>query len=251
MRKNVFLILLVTAVFLAVGTASQNAKAADDPVEAIRNAKTPVHLHSLAPGDDLVDAWADVANSQWESMYPPATYGHTWICSTGQDKPLVGWLSHSDKLKIEHSVTHNWIWVFVDTVTITLVVDDGAGYVAYLEFRNPPDPDNLVELITEPAMPVWNPLHEIWPTYCSEYTITGFTDNSAPANGIIDTGDQIQTNGDTWWTVVDVAVDIEVFSIPDPQVPTMTQWGIIVLVALIIASAIFIMVRRRKATVAA
>lgn len=35
------------------------------------------------------------------------------------------------------------------------------------------------------------------------------------------------------------------------ETPTLTQWGVIILVALIIASAIFIMVRRRRATVPA
>jgi hypothetical protein len=36
-----------------------------------------------------------------------------------------------------------------------------------------------------------------------------------------------------------------------PAVPTLTQWGAIILVALLIASAVFIMLRRRKATVPA
>ena len=255
MCKNIFLILLVTAVFLAVGTASQNAKAADDPVEAIRSAKTPVYMHSLAGGDSLVHDRPSLVCTWWHSIYPPATYCHIWHVVAERDNgiPL---LNPGDKLKIEHSVTHNWIWVYVDDVTITLYLKSEAfpDSFMYVEFVNgyaDVGPAFVEEAIYPPVE--CDTLHEIWPKFCERYHLHSWEDNG---NGYLDSCDVIDlvhevTQDTTWWHVEDVAIDILVFSVADPTIPTMTQWGVIILVALIIASAIFIMLRRRKATIAA
>jgi len=70
--------------------------------------------------------------------------------------------------------------------------------------------------------------------------------------------------GNLWDTAFDVALAFslnpptqEVDAIeaypqqPRPQTPALTEWGLIILVALLIASTIFVMLRRRKAAVPA
>ncbi|MCK4404206.1 MAG: hypothetical protein KAW02_03870 [candidate division Zixibacteria bacterium] len=252
MRKNILLIVLVAAIFVFVGAMSNSAKAADDPVDLIKNAKTPVHLHSLAPGDELVHPLESWISTMWHSLYPPATYCHVWHVIDERDNGIPG-LNPSDKLKIEHVPDGSWVWVHVEEVTKTLKLSrvefpDDTMYVEYTGGY-----DSLMNPETDPDYhPVSTWWHEIVPEFCTFYHLTNWVDNGdgelsfCDQIDLTDTLDQV-----TSWHVEDVATDILVQSIPDPTVPTMTQWGVIILVVLILASAIFIMVRRRRATVPA
>ena len=48
----------------------------------------------------------------------------------------------------------------------------------------------------------------------------------------------------------DVAIDIEVHSIDPPdKIPSVTSWGLVILVVLLLASAVFIFLRRKKVMV--
>ncbi len=241
MRKNISLIVLVAAIFVFVGALSNSAKAADDPVEAIRNAKTPVHLHSLAPGDDLVHDLTTWIGTTWHSLYPPATYCHVWEVIDERDNGIPG-LNPSDKLKIEHVPDGSWIWVHVEDVTITLKLSNVSAptETMYVEFSG--GADSLDYPIPNPVSTWW---HEVWPVWCEWWHIDAI-DGGPP----LQTCKIITINGQDWH-VEDVATDLLVQSIPDPTVPTMTQWGVIILVVLIVGSAVFIMVRRRRVPVPA
>jgi hypothetical protein len=50
------------------------------------------------------------------------------------------------------------------------------------------------------------------------------------------------------WHVEDIATDIEVIT-KAPEVPTTTEWGLVVLAALLVASAVFVYLRRKKVMV--
>jgi hypothetical protein len=241
MRKNIFLILLLATIFVFVGTIN-NTKAADDPVEFIKNAKTPVYLHSLAPGDNLVhNLPSQVGDSTWHSLYPHQVYCHYWDVIDQYDNGIPG-LNPSDWLKLRHHTMGNSVWVHVEEVTLTLklartIPPFDTMYVEYTGGY-----DSLEYPIMNPVSTWW---HEIWPVYCPYFHLDA-----------IDPGPPLQTCrnitlGGIVWHVEDVAIDILVLSGPVPRTPTMTQWGVIVLVALIVGSAVFIMLRRRRATVPA
>lgn len=258
MRKNIFLIVLVAALFVFVGALSNSAKAADDPVDLIKNAKTPVYLHSLAGGDSLVHENPTMISTWWHSIYPPNTFCHVWHVIDEVDNGIPG-LNPSDKLKIEHQETGSWVWVHVEEVTITLILTLEPDHLdtMYVEFENgwTDVGADFVDLAIHPPV-VCDTLHEIRPQFCERYHLSSWIDDPLNPDGMLSICDTIDithlgTEEVTWWHVEDVAIDILVQSIPDPTVPTMTQWGVIVLVALLLASAIFIMVRRRKATVPA
>lgn len=258
MRKNIFLIVLVAALFVFVGALSNSAKAADDPVDLIKNAKTPVHLHSLAPGDDLVHNLPSLIGTQWHSLYPPNTYCHEWHVIDEVDNGIPG-LNPSDKLKIQYEGTGSWVWIHVDEVTITLILtlEPDHNDTMYVEFEKgwtyfegPEFVDSAILLPVE-----CDTLHEIRPQFCERYHLSSWVDSGEPFTQLsyCDTIDitHLGTEEVTWWHVEDVAIDILVQSIPDPTIPTLTQWGVIILAVLIVASAVFIMIRRKRATVPA
>jgi hypothetical protein len=357
MRKNIFLILLVAAIFVFVGTVHQSAKAVDDLVQFIKNAKTPVHFHSLAGGvtcipgisDSLINNQASVVGTWWHSIYPPNTFDSAfWKVQVQRDNGTFG-LNPSDTLRIGFYKTYppgapgDSLWVHVEDVTITLILTKEPDHLdtMYVEFVR--GWKNLHSAFVDSAIyppVVGDTLHEIWPEYSRIYQLTSWADSGLPHNtlscsdtidltewwhvisvtkdsvppnmtlwltmedrdgqgenrllkftgeigsdslnqalhnpvstwwheesphycnwwqihswidtpvmGILDSCDYVDFV--TYWHVEDVAIDIEVLSIPNPTVPTMTQWGIIILVALLIGSGVFVMLRRRKAAVPA
>ena len=183
MRKNILLIVMAAAVLLFVGSANNHSKAADDPVEAIKNSKTPVHFHSLAPGNTLITNWAQVNGSQWHSLYPPTTYCHKWTCIGGIDNGN-GLLSPSDRLKMQHNFSNQWLWTLVDGVTITLVLTLEPNHLdtMYVEFTG--GYDSLLYPISNPLYTRW---HEVLPEWCRIYEITEWIDNGDGELSICDT----------------------------------------------------------------
>lgn len=275
MRKNIFLILLVAAIFVFVGTVPQSAKAVDDPVQFIKNAKTPVHFHSMAGGvtcipgisDSLIHHQANVLGTWWHSIYPPVTFSAFWKVKAQIENGIFG-LNTSDKLKIGYYNSYppgtpgDSLWVHVENVTITLVLERHPTHAdtMYVEFErgwNRVD-SNFVNFAISNILPqsvVCDTLHEVWPVYSPRYHLSSWTATAPPHDSlrccdIIDLTN-LETMEVSDWHVIDVAIDIEVLSIPDPTVPTMTQWGIIILVALLIGSGVFVMLRRRKVAVPA
>jgi hypothetical protein len=144
-------------------------------------------------------------------------------------------------------LTEWWHVISVDSLGTGLWLEmedrDGQGANRILKFSGSAFPDSFYYVRQNPVSTWW---HEEEPDYCNWWHIASWIDNG---NGVLDSCDIIDFV--TYWHVEDVAIDIEVLSIPDPTVPTMTQWGLIVLVLLLIASAVFIGLKRRKAAVPA
>ena len=267
MRKNILLIVLMVTIFVFVGTMTKSAKAVDDPVSALKESKTTVHFHSMAGGDSLVHEFPTMVCTWWHAIYPPATYCSYWHVVDEIDNGD-GILSPCDKLKVRYYDSYpdgtpgDSVWVHVEEVTITLVLETepGQAETMYVEFEKgftDVGPAFVPEAIYEPV--VCDTLHEIWPEYCTRYHLSSWIDGQAQGEpgfdtlsfcDIIDITD-LETMDVTDWHVIDVAIDIEVLSIPDPKVPTMTQWGVIILAGLLVSSAVFIMLRRKKAAVPA
>lgn len=253
MRKNILLIVLIAAIFVFVGTMNKSAKAVDDPVNALKAAKHPVHLHSLAPGDELVHEYTSMIDTWWHSIWPPNTYCATWKV---QDEILneISGLDSCDKLELRYydslGVPLDSIWVHVVRVTKTLVLTREPERLdtIYVEFTGTRDSIHYANEF--PVCTWWHGIYpdtlpDGFPVYCEYFHI----DDIDPP-GFLETCKIVIVNGIPWH-VEDVAIDIMVHSIPDPKVPTTTQWGIIILVALIVSSGVFIMLRRRKAAVPA
>jgi len=246
MRKNILLIVLVAAIFVFVGAMSNSAKAADDPIEEIRNAKTPVHLHSLAGGtecnppysDSLVHELPSMICTWWHAIHPESVFCEIFHVVDERDNGIFG-LNRSDKLKLHHVATSKTIWVHVEEVTLTLILDSPVDTM-YVEFSG--GIDSLYEAINSDDCTWW---HEIYPTYCEWWHIDDVVEDPP-----LECCKNIIVNGEPYH-IMDMAIDIKVQSIPDPTVPTLTQWGIVILVLLILGSAIFIMLRRRKVPVPA
>ena len=264
MRKNILLIVLMAAIFVFVGTMNKSAKAVDDPVSALKESKTMVHFHSMAGGDSLVHEFPSMICTWWHGIYPPSVYCSYWHVVDEIDNGD-GILSPSDKLKVRYYDSYpdgtpgDSVWVHVEEVTITLVLEiepthDSIIYVEFEKGFTDVGPAFVEEAIYPPDI-VCDTLHEIWPEYCTRYHLSSWDDSGEPFGqlstcDIIDITD-LETTEVTYWHVIDVAIDIEVLSIPDPKVPTMTQWGVIILAVLLVSSAVFIMLRRKKAAVPA
>ena len=253
MRKNSFLVLLIMVAFLFAGFLVKSTAAADDPVSTLKGSKTPVHLHSLAGspagGDTLVDTLLSMMNTWWQSIYPPNTYNAIWKV---RDERYVPRLSKDDKLGLRYYSSYppgtagDSLWVNVSKVTLTLLLTRTTlpNDTLWVEFTGGGDslsPDSLNRALTDPVNTWW---HEVRPTWCNYYQITAI--NATPLQR-----SRNITMGGAIWHVEAVAIDIEVHSIPDPAVPTMTQWGVIILVVLLIGSAVFIGLKRRKVAVPA
>ena len=250
MRKNIFLIVLLATILVFVGAMNKGAKADVDPVEMIKNAKTPVYLHSLAGGDSLVLGLDSMVCTWWMSIYPSNTYPHVWHVIEERDT-LDSGLSPYDKLKIEYmgpgSGTGS-LWVDVLEVTKTLILTLAPLHedTMYIEYTG--GYDSLVNPATDPDyFPLGTWWHEIWPVYCPVYQIIEWIDNGDAFLSFCDT---ISFDGVDYWHVKDVAIDIEVHSIDPPdKIPSMTSWGLIILVVLLLASAVFIFLRKKKVMV--
>jgi hypothetical protein len=266
MRKNIFLILVLVAIFAFIGAMNQSAKAVDDPIEIIKNAKTPVNLHSLAGGiicnypysDSLVNDRPTQICSWWESIYPHNTFGAKYHVDNQNDNGTPG-LNPSDWLNLHHYWPNGdpggTVWVHVEDVMITLILTKEPAHLdtMYVEFvKSYKDVGSL--FVNEAIFPPveGDTLHEKWPEYSNLYVLSSWIDSGLPF-GQLSCSDTIDITGPlpastvTYWHVEDVAIDIAVLSNPYPQTPTMTQWGLIILVALIVGSAVFIMLRRRRA----
>lgn len=233
------------------------AESTDDPVEAIKNSKTPVQFSSEAGGDSLVHDRPSFICTRWHSIYPPAVYCHNWHCIDERLNDTPG-LNPCDTLKIEHTTTHNSVWVHVQEVSAGLMLTAPADSsdTMYLEFENGWSKLGI-GFADSAIFPPLNgdTLHEKRPINCQRYSIAGWKDHNN--NALLDVSDslalaRVGLQDTTWWQVRKVKTAMDVFSIPYPDVPTFTQWGVIVLVALLISSAVYITLRkRRKATMVA
>lgn len=277
MRKNTCVVLIGMALILIWGAASLNAVGPGDPMP-----KSGAVLHSLAPdtsevGDSLVTDISAIVCTWWRQLYECFNTYHVVDYRDNPRGTPDGILSKCDyiqvdlrkNLKIWGDPGSGWNyypadywqhWLHVDEVTVTLK----------LRRQDSPEDSCFVEYVGYSLAPLSDPTGGLWrsfwpPAYPPRPDSVAVLDQATTDAGHANPADTLHTCiyvhfvgdalglGDYWWHVEDVAIDIMVSfkNPPEAEVPTTTQWGIIVLVALIVGSAVFVMLRRRKATAAA
>jgi len=201
MRKNIFLILLVAVIFAFVAAISQSARAEEDPGLIIQNSKTPVHFHSLAPGDSLIHNQTTMVGTQWMSIYPSNTYPHTWNCIDQRYTPP---LSTSDTLRIQPDAGTT-VWVHVERVTVTLKLKKTTSPdTMYVEYSGGVSTDSVNRVRLHPVFTFW---HEVRPTFCQWWRINSWHDGqqSGPGHDTLstcDTLDIVKVADIEWWHVL-------------------------------------------------
>lgn len=203
MRKNIFLIVMLAAIFVFAGAMNKGAKADVDPVEMIKNAKTPVYFHSLAGLDSLVHEEPTQVCNWWMSIYPDNTYPHVWHVIGEKDNGIPG-LNPLDQLRIEYKGPGSgtgslWIDVLEVTKTLILTLEPDHLDTMYIEYTG--GYDSLMNPLTDPDYyPVCTWWHEIWPEFCRIYHLSSWVDTDG--GGYLSYCDTIDLT--EWWHVVSV-----------------------------------------------
>lgn len=145
-RKQILLLAVVVAVFLALPVAVQADSA-------------PKYLHAKAGLIDL----AHPVSTDWHELYPVFCTNYTlgnWV-DNGD-----GILSYCDFIEMHQNPDGEVEWYHVEEVTITVKGMDPSGeLIIYIEHNGGYDPD----AITNPVGTQW---HEIYPNFCTQYVIT-------------------------------------------------------------------------------
>lgn len=223
--------------------------------------KGPWILHSLAPGDSIV-RYSPYCTYWLQLLLYVRPYDSTFSC--WNDYHCYRWVDNGDGvLSTCDTVYMEWQTVggvprpdttcykmHVSNVTLTLK----------LKRQTPPKDSMYLEyvggLVFPPPPPVGTTWHEVWPLYSPTFQIDAAFKDSLHTT----TADTLRTciyvhfQGDDWWHVEDVSTDITLDSHIEtycPEIPTLTQWGLIILVILLISSGVFIGLKRRKRTVPA
>jgi len=143
----------------------------------------PPPLHegdiSLHNTDDYIPPDGDPIGTQWHELWP--NYCENWTLTSwfdnGDNK-----LSFCDYVDFTNNDTQEWRKFHVEWVgpTITVTHNSDDWYLDYIcnEYAD-------LQPITDPIGTYW---HEVWPTFCNTYLITGWEDNG---NGYLDSCDYI------------------------------------------------------------
>jgi hypothetical protein len=267
MRKNIFVIFLFIGIFFLCGTTKVSAIGPDE-----EELKGGACLHSMPDSadimtsDSLVVDTAGLVCTWWIQLWPCYnTYHIVGYHDNGDGK-----LSPSDKIQMDLRRKLNingdpgsgWTywgpgvirrWYHVDVVTITLKLKKQADSLdsCFVDYISPPS--NYLSILTNPLVGTWKMRRP--PSYPDTANLDIDSayknpEHTTPAD-TLRRCIYVHFAGDSWWHVEEVRIDILVSKCPPPGVPTLTQWGIIVLVALLISSAVFIGLRRRRAAVPA
>jgi hypothetical protein len=200
--------------------------------------------------DSLLYPISNPLSTWWHETWPK--YCQWWHVNSWHDNGNL-FLNSCDTIDIAKAEDVEWWHVQAQPFVAglcSLILDQGA-FRKYLVASGPPNPDSCAWKITHPICTWWRevvpPADTIW------WHIGSWIDSGLPHNelSVCDTIDIVRAENLEWWHVEDVAIDIQVLSGPVPRTPTMTQWGVVVLAALIVISAVYIMLRRRRATVPA
>jgi hypothetical protein len=214
-------------------------------------------LHSQQPGDTTVLHNLTTPPTPWIQIQLYEGGGTCW-----NDYHCYKWKDNGDlRLSPSDTLFMSWetvrgvprpettcYWMHVQEVTLTLFVTKvgSPSDSMFLEFTGGTNHDSLARAIDTARCTWW---HEIYPIYSPYFHIDSIY--TAP----LSTGDTIKFNDGTRWQVVEWAIDFTIdahgYVECPPYTPTMTQWGIIILVVLLIASAVFVGFKRRKAAVPA
>jgi len=224
-------------------------------------------LHSMHDGDTSIIYHPDADTSDWlqivlsvDTIPNPDTSTTCWNrYKCYRWRPSSGKLNYSDTLWLKWYAAGNVTLptpqcykMHVKEVTLTLklkrlsplrgsVLDDSM-YVEYIGGA-----DSLYRALSDTCS--W--WHEVWPHYSPLYHLDSI--RTAPIS-YCDTITLRDTQGNrSRWHVrhvgIDVTFDSHMTVQCPPETPTITQWGLIILVALLVSSAVFILLKRRKTTV--
>jgi hypothetical protein len=241
LAKMLMLSLALWVMALLFGAASYGALPGEEP-------KGPVVLHRESP-NVLDTTFAGLTGSEWRQI---AICHNLYKVLQGMDDGN-GKISLGDYLRMTleeafgsappaHADT-DWYYIY-RRVTITQVLRDTSNNdTMYVEFTGGIQADSMARAINNPVCTWWR---QFWGDYGTYYHIDEISPSAPLAPG------KYVRLGTEWWFVEDVALDIEVERRnPDAPVPTTSEWGLIILVALLIVSAIFIWVRKRKVVLSA
>lgn len=258
------LVLIVVAGFIVLTSQNEAFAQAQDKDAT----KGPWIIHSMAGGDTIVTG--NPVCTHWVQIYlgPLGTCWNKYHCYRWADNGD-NWLSPCDTLYMHMYWPYEaYYWMHVEEVTKTLRLKYDESHQP--QPSPPPGLDSMYAEFTwgwshfqdqwEDSLdrnPIGKILEVVWPSnyYQYRFHLNSWIDTDGGGTlSPCDTIDMIdeQTGDTTWWHVEAVKTDVKIDAHGRiRQQPTLTQWGAIILVALLIASAVFIMLRRRKATMPA
>jgi|GEM_PF-1369330 len=207
MRRSIILTVSLAAILVFVGAPNRAVKADLSPVEMIKNAKTPVHLHSLAGGDSLVHQEATQVDNWWMSIYPDQTYPHVWQVTAEKENGTFG-LNPSDRLLVQHKgpgsdTSSIWVHVLEVTKTLILTLEPDHLDTMYVDYTGGYDSLMMDIPNYQPVCTWW---HEIRPNFCQFWHINSWVDSGEPFGELsyCDTIDMAKAEDIEWWHVIRV-----------------------------------------------
>lgn len=260
MHKNIFMLFLVMAIFLLYAAPKLSAVGpGEEPKGGMVIHSIEVAHDTLDSNDDsLVTKMSGITSSWWRMLFPCYnTYTVSAYVDNGDNI-----ISASDKLKLDlhwklhksgdptqgwdHYVPPDTNWYCVDMVTITLKLarQSNPAETCFVECLMPPS--NYINILSHPYNRTWE---RYWPPFTGTTTInvmdSATTDSGhGTSTTFLHSGNYVHYASDDWWLVKDVAIDLVISS--SCPTPSITEWGLAILVILIITSAVFIMLKKRR-----
>jgi uncharacterized repeat protein (TIGR01451 family) len=140
------------------------------------------YLHSVKPVLNPTGPIRDPVETGWHELYP--TYCTNYYITNWKDISGDKVLSPSDLIVLENATTKEQVVHRVDRMTITILVNKSLAFECLV-----PYPD-VAKAMANPTGPFW---HQVWPTFCIDYAMTGWDDNDK--NGILSAGDAVALRG--------------------------------------------------------
>jgi hypothetical protein len=195
----------------------------------------------------------------WHELHPQ--YSRRWQVSKWKGDTN-GRLDCGEFIQLKGTLPNDTTWFQVETktTTIKLLKKPALTDTFFLEYwgDNPKGTKGFCAdtLVQQPVSTYWHLVRGVAPdTFCEVWHCSSWVDNG---NGYLDSCDQVDFYkvrpllpdqppvymGD--YHVIRVATDLILIKTGTSPTPTMTQWGLIILVVLLIASAVFVALKRRR-----
>lgn len=217
--------------------------------------KGPAVFHSLADGNTILTDTTGLVCTWWRQLWECSNLYHIIEYEDNTD----GVISTCDYIKVELTEAYGQpvtppieSWLHIEWVTLTLKLRKiGFSDSMFVEFSG--GIDSLNRVVGQNPICTW--WHEVWPEECRWWHIGDWGDNGSGSLDICDTLTIVRPEAEPPETLVvhveDIATDIWVIYQDPPGygIPTMIEWGLVILVVLLLASAVFIFLRRKKVMV--
>jgi hypothetical protein len=189
-------------------------------------------------------------NTQWHALKPGfcTMYSVQNWRDNGDGK-----LSVCDYIKVQNVATAETSWYHVDAITVTLELNP----TKYIDYTGPgqfPPKGFADSTIYQPLGTRW---FEPYPNWNYVWAVQRWVDNAiGTPDGYLSVCDTLdlkriwpQPSVVETYHVAAIRTDLVLKRAATWPIPTATQWGLIILVTLLVASAAYIMLRRKKAVV--